>query len=264
MKTAEQLAQQAKEFRDVIDQHPPKPSPMIRISPDHTLIGHEVMWGGIWRQPGLDLKLRSIATITAQCVNGKDFGLHHQVRVGLTLGLTPQKIKAMFVELEFYAGVPASVFALARCQEVINEREEWKALDKPLDDAWLSSLDGKMKRGRELRRKVWGEKADKELASSITHEMVPESALIVDSYLYGEIWARSPLDAKERMVMVLSVLMCQSHMRQLRRHIGYALDAGLDKREICEVFAQAGWYRGWPHVEDALVEAKEVFAERGI
>lgn len=264
MKTAEQLAQQAKEFRDVIDQHLPKPSPMIKISPDHTLIGHEVMWGGIWRQPGLDLKLRSIATITAQCVNGKDFGLHHQVRVGLTLGLTPQKIKAMFVELEFYAGVPASVFALARCQEVINEREEWKALDKPLDDAWLSSLDDKMKRGRELRRKAWGEKADKELASSITHEMVPESALIVDSYLYGEIWARSPLDAKERMVMVLSVLMCQSHMRQLRRHIGYALDAGLDKREICEVFAQAGWYRGWPHVEDALVEAKEVFAERGI
>lgn len=264
MKTAGELAQQAKEFRDVIDRHLPKPSPMIRISPDHTLIGHEVMWGGIWRQPGLDVKLRSIATITAQCVNGKDFGLHHQIRVGLTLGLTPQKIKAMFVELKFYAGVPASVFALARCQEVIDEREEWKALDKPLDHAWLSSLEDKMKRGRELRRSAWGEKADKELAASITHEMVPESALIVDSYLYGEIWARSPLDTKERMVMLLAVLMCQQHMRQLRRQIGFALDAGLDKREICEVFAQAGWYRGWPHVEDALYEAKDVFAERGV
>jgi len=51
---------------------------------------------------------------------------------------------------------------------------------------------------------------------------------------------------------------------QLRRQIGYALDAGLTKREICETFAQSGWYRGWPYVEDALEEAKVVFAERGI
>lgn len=264
MKTAEQLAQEAEAFRAVIDQHLPTPSPMIRISPDHTLIGHEVMWGGIWRQPDLDVKLRSIATITAQCVNGMDFGLRHQIRVGLTLGLTPQKVKAMFVELKFYAGVPASVFALLRCQEVIDERDDWKALDKPLDDAWLSSLEDKMKRGRDLRRKAWGEKADRELASSLTHEMLPDSAMIVDSYLFGEIWARSPLEARERMVMVLAVLMCRSHLRQLRRQIGYALDAGLTEREICEVFAQAGWYRGWPHVEDALIEAKEVFAERGV
>ena len=94
--------------------------------------------------------------------------------------------------------------------------------------------------------------------------MVPESAQIVDSYLYGEVWARSPLDVKERMVLVLSVLACRQHLRQAQnRHIGYALDAGLNPREICEVFAQAGWYRGWPHVEDALIVAKEVFAERG-
>jgi len=264
MTTAEELARQAKEFRDVIDRHLPKPSPMIQISPDHTRIGHEVMWGGIWRQPGLDVKLRSIATITAQCVNGMDFGLQHQIRVGLTLGLTPQKIKAMFVELKFYAGVPASVFALARCQEVIDEREEWKALDKPLEDAWLSSLDDKMKRGRELRRRAWGDEADQELAATLTHEMLPESARIVDSYLYGEIWARSPLDAKERLVMLLAFFMCRGHLRQLRRHIGYALEAGLSRREICETFGQAGWYRGWPHVEDALIEAKEVFGERGV
>ena len=114
MKTAQELAERAKQFRDVIDAYLPRPSPMIRISPDHTLIGNEVMWGGIWQGPVLDVKLRSIATITAQCVNGRDFGLHHQIRVGLTLGLSPQKIKAMFVELKFYAGVPASVFALLR------------------------------------------------------------------------------------------------------------------------------------------------------
>ncbi len=95
VKTAKELAQRAETFRNVIDAYLPKPSQMIKISPDHTLIGHEVMWGGIWMEPGLDVKLRSIATMTAQCVNGWDFGLHHQIRVGLTLGISPQKIKAI-------------------------------------------------------------------------------------------------------------------------------------------------------------------------
>jgi alkylhydroperoxidase/carboxymuconolactone decarboxylase family protein YurZ len=62
----------------------------------------------------------------------------------------------------------------------------------------------------------------------------------------------------------LTALMCRGHMKQLRRQIGYALDVGLTRREICETFAQSGWYRGWPYVEDALEEAKAVFAERGI
>ena len=262
MKTARQLDQQGTEFRAVIDAHLPKPSPMIRISPDHTLIGHEVMWGGIWREPGLDIRLRSVATITAQCVNGHDFGLMHQIRVGLTLGISVQKIKAMFVELKFYAGVPASVFALLMTDKVVNERDEWKAQDTHVEAPWLDGLDEKMQRGRAQRKNVWGETADRELAASLTHELVPGAAEIVDSYLYGEIWQRSPLDVKERMVMVLSVLMCRQHMKQLKRHIGYALDAGLNKREICETFAQCGWYRGWPHVEDALEIAKEVFGTR--
>ena len=38
----------------------------------------------------------------------------------------------------------------------------------------------------------------------------------------------------------------------------------MTKREICEVFSQAGWYRGWPYVEDALEQAGAVFTERGI
>ena len=119
-----------------------------------------------------------------------------------------------------------------------------------------------MRRGRELRSKHWGARADDDLVEQLTHEMVPGAAEIVDSYLYGEIWHRSPLTPKERMVMILSVLMCRQHFKQLKRQIGYALDAGLTQHEICEAFAQCGWYRGWPHVEDALEVAKEVFSAR--
>ena len=55
----------------------------------------------------------------------------------------------------------------------------------------------------------------------------------------------------------------RGHMRQLKQHIGYALNLGISQREICEVFSQAGWYRGWPYVEEALEQAKSVFEEKG-
>ncbi len=267
MTTTKDLCRKAAELRAVIDRHLPPPSaraPIAGLCPDADQIATELMWGGIWNESGLDHRLRSIATITAQAVNGFDFGLHHQCRVGLTLGIPPQTIKAMLLELRFWIGIPNTVFAFLKLQEVINERKEWQEMDVPVDAPWLPTVEEKVERGRELVRKEWGEKADKEMADTVTHEFVPGAAALVDGYHYGEVWSRSPLTVKERMVSILTALMSRGHMKQLRRRIGYALDAGLTRREICETFAQSGWYRGWPYVEDALEEAKEVFAARGI
>lgn len=267
MPSAQELSKKAADLRAVIDRYLPPPSARIPIAglyPDADHIATELMWGGIWNEPGLDQRLRSIATITAQAVNGFDFGLHHQCRVGLSLGIPPQTIKAMLLELRFWIGVPHTVFAFLKLQEVINEREEWQAMDVPVEAPWLPTVEEIVKRGRELIRQEWGEKAGAEMAATATHECVPGAAAMVDGYHYGEVWARSPLTPKERMVTILTALMCRGHMKQLRRYIGYAFHTGLTRREICETFAQAGWYRGWPYVEDALEEAKQVFAERGV
>ena len=264
MTTSKELAKQSADLRAVTHQYLPTPARADSICPDADLINTELQWGGIWNEPGLDHKLRSVATITAQGVNGFDIGLRHQCRAGLSLGIPPQTIKSMILELRFWIGNPHTVVAFRMLQEVINEREEWKAMDVPVDAPWLATVEEKVARGRELMRKEWGENADGEMAKTVTHELVPGAAAIVDGFHYGEVWARSALSPRERMVSILTALMCCNHMRQLRRQIGYALNVGLTKREICETFAQSGWYRGWPCVEDALTEAKEVFAERGI
>ena len=264
MTTAKELAKKAEDLRRVIDQYLPAPSRSAGVSPDADHVANELMWGGIWNEPGLDHRLRSFATIAAQAVNGFDFGLRHQCRVGLTLGIPPQTLKAMIFELRFWIGVPNTVFSFRILQEVINERKEWQAMDVPVDAPWLATVEEMRKRGSELVRKAWGENAEQELASTVTHEFVPGAAAIVDGYHYGEVWARSPLTDRERMVSILAALMSRGHTTQLRRQIRYALNVGLTKREICETFSQAGWYRGWPYVEDALTEAKKVFAERGL
>jgi len=249
MTTAKELAGRAADLQRVIDQYLPGRSRSAGVCPDADHIAAELMWGGIWNEPGLDHKLRSIATITAQAVNGFDFGLHHQCRVGLTLGIPPQTLKAMILELRFWIGVPNTVFAFRMLQEVIDERKEWQAIDVAVDAPWLATVEEMGKRGRELVRKAWGEKADQEMANTVTHEFVPGAAAIVDGYHYGEVWARSPLSDKERMVSILSALMSRGHLNQLRRQIGYAIECrAIQARDLRDIFPKPAKYRRWSYV----------------
>lgn len=259
MTTPDELSRRANNLADYL----PVNSDIPSISPDYSRIQTPLMWGGIWQADGLDLRLRSFATISAQCVNGWDFGLQHQIRVGLTMGITPPQLKGIFIQLLFYAGIPATVHGLLQAQTVINERDEWKSADVPIEADWLETLEGKLQRGSEIRTRLWGSQANEEVEESLAQRMVPEASDIVDGYNYGEVWARDDLTARERMVCVLAALMARGHWPQLRRYIRYALNMGFEQREICEVFSQAGWYRGWPHVEDALEQAEAVFAEQG-
>ena len=157
MTTVAELQEGSAKLRAFFDQHLPyaRPTPVLA---DFVRVQHELMWGGVWLVDGLDLKLRSFATITAQCVNGYDFGVEHQVRTGLTVGITAQQIKGIFIELMFYAGVPATVFGLRIAQEVINEREEWKSGDVPLDAEWLDSMDEMLAQGKDAAHQSIGVK----------------------------------------------------------------------------------------------------------
>ena len=128
MTTAQELTQRAADLKKIIDAFRPTQGPTSgwpghEICPDFVRLQTEVMWGGIWMGPGLDLKLRSLATVCAQCVNGWDFGLHHQIRTSLTLGVSPQKIKGIFIELLFYVGIPATVFGFLAAQEIIDQAD---------------------------------------------------------------------------------------------------------------------------------------------
>ena len=258
MTSVRELQEKSEKLRAFFDQYLPydRPAPVLK---DFVKVQHELMWGGVWQTNDLDLKLKSYATIAAQCVNGYDFGIEHQVRTGLTIGITPIEIKEIFIQLLFYAGIPATVFGLLVAQQVINERDEWTKADIEIDWDWLPSVQAKLERGDSFIVDNWGGKASGEIKKSLSRRLTPEASEIVDSYNFGEIWVRPILSLKERLVCVLAALMSRGHWSQLRNYIEYGLKSDLSQSEICGIFVQAGWYRGWPHVEDALAVANEVF-----
>jgi len=260
MSTVNELQAKSAKLREFFDQYLPyeRPEPVLS---DFVKIQHELMWGGVWQTEDLDLRLKSFATISAQCVNGYDFGIEHQVRTGLTIGITPPEIKEIFIQLLFYAGIPATVFGLLESQKVIDERQEWKDLDTAETWEWMPSIADKLKAGHQRISETWGAGSAEEIDNSIARRLVPEASQIVDAYNFGEVWRRNVLSNKERLVCVLSALMCRGHMAQLRQYTQYALNSGVSAREVCGVFSQAGWYRGWPYVQDALRAVSDILLD---
>lgn len=110
--------------------------------------------------------------------------------------------------------------------------------------------------GIALRRQMFG-------PSAMTH-FVPGYADLRAELAFGAVWNRPGLALPDRMLAALAALCSVQRLNHLRRHIGAALDLGLEPRGIVEVFIQCGIYCGLPASEDAMAVAEEVYAERGV
>lgn len=82
--------------------------------------------------------------------------------------------------------------------------------------------------------------------------------------VYGSFWTRPGMSKQDRMACTLAALVAVQNWAQLRRHVGAAMNIGLDARAIAEIIIQDGIYRGFAASETGLEVALAVFAERGI
>ena len=108
-----------------------------------------------------------------------------------------------------------------------------------------------------------GEATRTRLFGSATHEPKGFGTLLTEA-VHGAVWNRPGLALPDRMKCTLAALGVWPRLRQLRRHIGAALDLGLSPETIREVLVQAGLYAGFSAAEETLALAAEVFAERGV
>jgi 4-carboxymuconolactone decarboxylase len=79
-------------------------------------------WGDIWSRPGLTRAERSIITVTALSVMGKEEELALHVRAAVRNGLTPDQIKEVLLQVAVYGGVPAANRAFAVAARVLAEQ----------------------------------------------------------------------------------------------------------------------------------------------
>jgi len=89
----------------------------------------------------------------------------------------------------------------------------------------------------------------------------PKLIELIEEVIYGDIWEREELSKRDRSLITIAALIAMNREKQLRGHLGRALDNGLTRDEIVETITHLAFYSGWPTALTAATIAKEVFAE---
>lgn len=95
--------------------------------------------------------------------------------------------------------------------------------------------------------------------------VAPDMARYTVEFSYGDVYSRPALDDRGRQITAVAALTSQGHaLPQLRVHINGALNVGCTPDEIAEVILQTGLYAGLPAATNAMLVARDVFAERNL
>ena len=118
-------------------------------------------------------------------------------------------------------------------------------------------------KGLKTRREVLGAEYVDQAIRNADDFNLPLQELVTE-YCWNEIWNRPGLDRKTRSIVNLAMLTALNRPHELKLHVKGAINSGLSKDEIAEIFLQSAIYCGVPAAIDSFRTAKDVFKEMGL
>lgn len=234
----------------------PKGSPMMEaIAPDQWRIIMEACFGTLWTRPALSMEQRSLATISIITVLRRDANLIGHLHSGLDVGLSPEKIVEIMLQLIFYTGAPIANTGLGLANDVFKERGLTVAPVRVYDSS--EEPEQLYQRGLSKRREVMGESFQGDFQEGDEVDQAWERYTV--EYIWGSVWSRPVLDVQSRMICTLAAMTLIGTEQSLRNYIRGALRVGLTQAQIKELFFHLNFYIGISLSRKALGMAREVF-----
>ena len=107
---------------------PGAPAPSIAqrnfgdISPKLAELTDNVLFGDVWARPGLSMRDRSLATVSALIAMNRPDQLRSHLALARTNGVTEDELIETITHLAFYAGWPSAVTAIGVAKEVFRKK----------------------------------------------------------------------------------------------------------------------------------------------
>lgn len=120
--------------------------------------------------------------------------------------------------------------------------------------------DSRYDKGLRIRRAVIGDAYVDKALSEADDFSGPLQDLVTE-YCWGAVWGRDELPLRIRSMLNLAMIPLLNRPNELRTHIRGALNNGVTREEIREVFLQVAVYAGVPAAVDSFRIAREVFHE---
>ena len=117
-------------------------------------------------------------------------------------------------------------------------------------------------KGRQLRRELMGEAyVDRINQSLYADPIMQKFANLSSETIFGTLWTRPGLDLKTRTLICVVSDTTAGRTPELALHLRMALRQGWTEDELVETLFHLLGYVGAPLIREALLTAKEVFAE---
>ena len=101
-------------------------------------------------------------------------------------------------------------------------------------------------------------------SGELQQRLAPGLATLTDDVLYGDVWTRPELSARDRSLVTVSVLIATGKTGQLGGHLGRALTNGVTPSEASALLAHLAIYCGWPSAVSALEVYEQVYTARKV
>jgi 4-carboxymuconolactone decarboxylase len=119
-----------------------------------------------------------------------------------------------------------------------------------------------LRKGRELRRQLMGDAYVERINQTVYADPIMKKFVDVASEtVFGALWTRPGLDLKTRTLICVVSDAATARTPELAIHLRMARRQGWTEDELVEVLLHLSGYVGVPLVREALLTAKEVFAE---
>lgn len=177
----------------------------------------------------LTAKQRSIIPIAAYTANGDLDSLKAAIRAGLDAGLSVNEIKEIQIHLYAYAGFPRALNGLATLMGVLDERKA-KGITDPTGKApsSLPTDKSRLEFGKEVQTQLAGKPV-----SGPLFDFAPDINQLLQSHLFGDLFARDILDYQSREIATVSALASIDGVdAQLKAHIRIATNVGLTEAQL--------------------------------
>jgi 4-carboxymuconolactone decarboxylase len=112
-------------------------------------------------------------------------------------------------------------------------------------------------KGLAIRRTVLGDAYVDSALGKATAFTAPLQELVT-RHAWGNTWQRTGIDLRTRSIVTVSMLVALGRMHELKIHVRGALNNGVTKEELQEIFLHASVYCGFPAAVDAFRSAAEV------
>jgi 4-carboxymuconolactone decarboxylase len=206
-----------------------------------------VLFGEVWERKELQPRDRSLVTVSAIVSTGKTAQIGGHVRRALDNGVKPEEIGELITQLAFYSGWPNAISAVAETKKVFDERKI-----APVANSQAARIE--LEAAAEAAR-----------TASVNGAVAPTAAALADltnRVLFGDLWQRPDLSARDRSLVTMSALIAIGQPEQLPFHANRAMDNGLTRGEASEAVTHIAFYAGWPRAMSAVPVLAKVFEAR--